>query len=316
MSPPTFRYAGGPLDRSGDHRVDADWLAAQLRSPSARVLPLWRDRHLVREGGDNAGDLRAVMLERELAQPVLDRCDEVVFLGTEDGGSVFAADLTSLEEGTARELVGSEAFIDLRRAGPSLPASEAAILAYARALLYWHRTHRYCGCCGSPTVSGRGGHVRLCGNEHCAREIYPRTDPAVIMLVHATGPEPRCLLARHARLPPRVYTTLAGFVEPGESLEEAVAREVREEVDVRLANVRYQGSQPWPFPSQLMLGFRARAATDDIRIDGVEIEAARWFSPGEIRRAGEWGDDEAEIQLPRRDSIACHLIESWLDEVL
>ena len=155
---------------------------------------------------------------------------------------------------------------------------EAALLAYARGLMYWHRRHRFCGVCGAATDSRGGGHVRRCRNADEPHEHFPRTDPAVIMLVthdDLEGRGPAALLGRQSRWPDGMYSTLAGFVEPGESLEEAVAREVREETGVAVADVRYQASQPWPFPSSLMLGFRARAVTTGIDVDQRELQDAR-----------------------------------------
>ena len=208
--------------------------------------------------------------------------------------------------------------MDLRRVGPSMQADEAALAAYARSALRWHRYSRYCGHCGAVSESRNGGHLRICSNGNCGREIYPRTDPAVIMLVEERplhNSPPRCLLANHHRSPPGSYSTLAGFVEPGESLEEAVAREVLEEVGVQLSSVAYQDSQPWPFPASIMLGFRAVAEHTQIVIDRRELADARWFTPNEIRKFGEWGDPDARLRLSPRDSIARYLIDSWLRDV-
>ncbi len=183
--------------------------------------------------------------------------------------------------------------------------------------------HLYCGVCGALTQSRDGGHVRVCTNPDKPHTHFPRTDPAVIMLVEHDDPEgngPACLLGRQSRWVEGMYSTLAGFVEPGETLEEAVAREVLEESAVRVTDVRYRASQPWSFPSSLMLGFRARAETTAIRIDGRELEDARWFTPDEVRSFGEWGDappsgSPDEKRLPRKDSISRWLIDVWLGEV-
>jgi len=210
---------------------------------------------------------------------------------------------------------GSE-FADLRRVGSLLPAQDAALLAYARGMIAWHRRHRHCGVCGAATAPRHGGHVRVC--TACGTETYPRTDPAVIMLVHRPahdGEPARCLLARSARFRAGMYSTLAGFVEPGESLEDAVARETLEETGVRVGRVTYVGSQPWPFPSSIMLGFRAEAETTALAVDGEEIADARWFSVAELAAFGEWGDDDAAFRLPRRDSIARLLVDGWVADV-
>lgn len=188
-----------------------------------------------------------------------------------------------------------------------LAPGEGELLAHARALAYWHRRHRFCGDCGHPTEGAQGGHVRVCSNPQCGRQHFPRTDPAVIVLVTAGE---RCLLGRQPSWLPGRYSTIAGFVEPGESLEAAVVREVGEETGVRVREVRYQSSQPWPFPASLMLGFRAVAEGEDIHLGDEELEDARWFSREELERAME----EGALRLPGRISIAYRLIEDWFDE--
>lgn len=249
---------------------------------------------------------------------LLEPAHEIVFLGLENETPLFAVDLTHSDAGQFNTLVGEYEFIDLREAGWLLSAQEAALLAYARGLLYWHRHSGYCSTCGSPAQSLHGGHLRLCSNEQCGRMIFPRTDPAVIMLVEhrpASGPA-KCLLARNTRFAAHMMSTLAGFVDPSESLEDTVIREVYEETGIRVDQVSYQASQPWPFPSSIMLGFRARAIDTDIRIDGAEIEEAQWFSADELKQFGEWGDGSNGYCLPRRDSIARFLIESWIVDTM
>ena len=242
--------------------------------------------------------------------------EQTIFLGSDDDGPLFAIDHTDSQASVAQAGLLGE-FVDLRDVGWLLDAQEAALLAFARGLAYWNRHHRFCGRCGSATVIEQGGHMRRCSNKDCARMHFPRTDPAVIMLVEdrSNASRPRCLLARNSRFPRRMMSTLAGFVDPLESLEETVEREVFEECGIRVGEVSYQASQPWPFPSSIMLGFRAQALTHDIRIDGVEIEEAYWFEAAQLRRFGEWGDEVGEFCLPRRDSIARYLVESWIREV-
>ncbi|MDH3761804.1 MAG: NAD(+) diphosphatase [Gammaproteobacteria bacterium] len=242
--------------------------------------------------------------------------DQRVFLGLDDSGPLFALDLSSHDESALQTVVEDNQFVDLRDVGWMLERQQAAQLAYARGLLFWNRHHRFCGTCGSPTSSENGGHMRRCIDSSCSRMHFPRTDPAVIMLVEdvSVAGRPRCLLARNSRFPSRMMSTLAGFVDPLESLEETVAREVFEECGIRVGNIEYQASQPWPFPSSIMLGFRARAETLDIVVDGVEIEEAYWFEVEQLKGFGEWGDGGENFSLPRRDSIARYLVETWIAE--
>ena len=269
----------------------------------------WRDRE--RDSPE------VVHLPRADAAGLLTETTQTVFLGLDERGPLFALDLTHRHEESLAEVVGDSDFVDLRDVGWLLDRQQAAQLAYARGLLFWNRHHRYCGVCGSPTTSRNGGHMRLCSNADCRRMHFPRTDPAVIMLVEdrADPANPRCLLARNSRFPNRMMSTLAGFVDPLESLEETVAREVFEECGIRVGRIEYQASQPWPFPSSIMLGFRAEALTRDIVVDGVEIEEAYWFEAGQLREFGEWGDGGSNFCLPRRDSIARYLVNTWIEEV-
>jgi NAD+ diphosphatase len=304
-------YTGAPLDRAGAHRKDPAWVAARLDDEAAVVVPMAADRSLVANAA--AARLAAGTL-RDLGVAA----DDWVLLGVDDTGApVFAAELEEALRDAAGALVDGAEFVELRRATPSLPLPDAALLAYARGILGWHRRHRHCGVCGTATASRHAGHMRQCTNPACGAETYPRTDPAVIMLVerHAAGEPPTCLLAHHGRLAPGMFSTLAGFVEPGESLEEAVAREVLEETGVRVSSVRYVGSQPWPFPASLMIGFRAVAESTEVTIDPDELTEARWFTAAEVRAAGEWGDPGDGLKLPRRDSIARRLVDGWLADV-
>ena len=215
-----------------------------------------------------------------------------------DGRPFFALDVSSLDAPPAPDGTRYE---DLRRAGSLLPADDAAILAHARGLMHWRTRSRFCSVCGAACSPRDAGHVMGCTG--CGAHHFPRTDPAVIMLVTHAG---RALLGQPTRFRDmRVFTTLAGFVEPGESLEEAVAREVWEEAGVRVARVRYRSSQPWPFPSSIMLGFHAEATTEAITADADELVEARWFTREEVLAREGW-------VLPPDMSIARRLIEEWL----
>ncbi len=299
-------YAGGMIDRAATQRRDGAWLAARLSDPGSRLVPLWRSQNLVEGEGKAVQALRPSVGEAPWLARLLADGPAPMFLGLVEGQAHFAIDLSAEEDPVA--LLGlsqTRQFIDLRRVGALLPQHDGALLAYARGLAHWHVTHRFCGRCGAPAVSREGGHMRLCSQESCATEHFPRTDPAVIVLVTAGR---LCLLGRQARWPSGMYSTLAGFVEPGESLEEAVAREVMEEAGVPVVRLRYHSSQPWPFPGQLMLGFTAEAdQAIEPQVDSHELESAAWFSPEDLA-----GFKEQGRFLPDRQSIARRLIEDWL----
>jgi len=289
-------FAGAFVDRSGEMRKDAAWLNDALTNVDARFVPVWGDHCLV--GGD---PLQLMLLERHQIENFLDEHSQI-FLGLFRGKPAFAVSIAA--EGTPPYPELGE-FQDLRYLGTVLPADEANLAAHARGLVLWHSSQLFCGRCGSSARPDAGGNSRRCVNTECGREIFPRVDPAIIVLV-ADGD--RCLLGRQTGWPEGRYSTIAGFVEPGESLEDAVRREVYEETNVRVATVRYHSSQPWPFPSSLMLGFVAEAdtaVTQEIRLNDGELEDARWFTRKELR--------SGFPKLPFRISIARRLVESWLD---
>jgi NAD+ diphosphatase len=226
----------------------------------------------------------------------------VVLLGIEEETAHFLIDISHLDESAAAELGHA---VDLRAVGVLMPQREGALLAYARGLAYWHERHRFCGTCGSPTEPKAAGHQRQCTNPECGTVQFPRTDPAVIMrITHGD----KILMARQAVWAPGMHSVLAGFVEPGESLEDAVAREVFEEVGLRLTRIRYFSSQPWPFPASLMVGFSAEARDGNFTVDDKELESARWMTRAELLDSPE----DTTFKLPRRDSISRRLIEDWL----
>jgi NAD+ diphosphatase len=279
-------FTGAALDRAGERRGDPGWLAEQLRHPRARAVVVGPDGVHVTGGP-----------EPRLALVPLHEGGEPVLLGLDEAGPVFA----TTPDGTARELLG------LREAAAALPRADGGLAAYAAAILGWHRTHRFCANCGAPTDVREGGHLRVCPS--CGREHHPRTDPVVIMLVLRGDDE--VLLGRQARWPPGRYSALAGFVEPGESLEEAVAREVLEESGVTVGPPRYASSQPWPFPSSLMLGFTAPWESGEPAVGDEELEDVRWFTRAEIEAAV---GGRGPFGLPPRLAIARRLIDGWLDE--
>ena len=289
-------FAGAFVDRSGEMRKDADWLNEALTNSETRFVPVWGEHCLV--GGD---PLQLMLLKRHQIENFLDEHNQV-FLGLFRGKPAFAVAIDADGSPPYSEL---GEFQELRYLGTVLQADEANLAAHARGLVLWHSSQQFCGRCGSSARPDSGGNSRRCVNSECNREIFPRVDPAIIVLV-ANGD--RCLLGRQSGWPEGVYSTIAGFVEPGESLEDAVRREVYEETNVRAAAVHYHSSQPWPFPSSLMLGFVAEADTtvaQEIRLNDGELEDARWFTRKELR--------SGFPKLPFKISIARRLVESWLD---
>jgi NAD+ diphosphatase len=210
-------------------------------------------------------------------------------------------------------LTGDESslsFAEARGLATVLPAGEAGIVAHGRSLIDWHRRHRFCSVCGTPTTSGQGGSVRKCGS--CGASHFPRTDPVVIMVVHRGD---QCVLAKRRNAPGNRYSCIAGYIDQGETIEEAVAREVQEEIGLRVDEVVYRASQPWPFPSTLMIGCFAHAATDAIEIDPNELGDARWFGRQEVLSALNAGGPDAPLTVPDRVAIAHHLIRAWAEGV-
>ncbi len=309
-------YQGLNVNRASEERKNTCWINTQWQHPQCRVLLLHNQRNLIVWDRQADSTPVAISHSREEADAVLPDFEHLVFLGLDKEAPVFAADVSLNDESEILALPGEHELVDLREAGWLLSAQEAALLAYARGLLYWNRHNGFCSNCGNMAESQQGGHIRVCTNKGCARLQFPRTDPAVIMLVEDFSDpcNPRCLLGRNSRFPERLMSTLAGFVDPLESLEQCVQREVFEEAGIRVDRVAYQASQPWPFPSSIMLGFRAQALTTEITIDGVEIAEAHWFSPEQLNTFGEWRDGGVGYCLPRRDSIARYLIESWIKD--
>jgi NAD+ diphosphatase len=279
VTPPNT-FTGAALDRAGDRRRDGAWVAAQLADPAARAV-------VAGPAGVQVEDGRLALV------PLGDAGGEPLLLGLDGGAPVFAAEAQN------------GALMGLREAASTLPRADGGLAAYAAALLNWHRRHRFCANCGAPTEIREAGHVRSC--PRCDAEHHPRTDPVVIMLV-LRGDE--VLLGRQAAWPPGRYSALAGFVEPGESLEEAVAREVLEEAQVVVGTPRYVSSQPWPFPASLMLGFAAPWVSGEPVIGDEELEDVRWFTREQVRDAV---DERGPLRLPPPLAIARRLLDGWLE---
>ncbi|MEU3556797.1 NAD(+) diphosphatase [Streptomyces fragilis] len=283
------------IDRAAHHRLDEAWLAAAWSHPSTRCFVVSGGQVLIDETPDGRTEL---VTTPSFEAPLTEA--HRYFLGTdEDGVRYFALQRDSLPG----RMDQSARPAGLREAGLLLSDRDAGLMVHAVALENWQRLHRFCSRCGGRTVIAAAGHVRRCPK--CGAEHYPRTDPAVIMAV--TDDDDRILLGRQVHWPEGRFSTLAGFVEPGESIEAAVRREVFEEAGVIIGDVSYVASQPWPFPSSLMLGFMARATTTHTQVDGEEISEARWFSRDELTAAFASG----EVLPPYGISIAARLIENW-----
>jgi len=283
-------YTGGTLNRAAHHREDDAWLEAARGHPDTRFVLLMNGQPLILPGDEPRAALIGFHATTE----------PWVFLGLAGTTPLFALDLSGTDVAPP-----TGAFTDLRSLTALLPADDATILATARGMLHWRATHGFCTRCGGVNEPIRGGYVLRC--TQCATEHFPRTDAAVIMLV--TRGE-RLLLGQSHKFPieRNFYSTLAGFVEPGESLEDAVRREVFEEVGVHVGEVGYHSSQPWPFPASLMLGYYAEGLSEEIILETTEMRDARWFTRADIANRHELG-----FNLPPQDSIARRLIEDWLD---
>ena len=314
--PDQVTYTGGALDRAALLRQDDAWINARLGDNTTRLLPVWRGRNLILPGDEP----RLAWVNGGNGKTLLGLAGEVVLLGINGESTYFALDVSACEDTDLVPLTGGAEFMDLRQAGAVMELSLGAMLAFARAIMHWHGNNRFCGVCGTATESRHAGHVRTCTNTACRRDQFPRTDPAVIMLVTRPGPDGGyCLLGRKSQFPQGMYSTLAGFVEPGESLEEAVIREVKEESGIDVTDVQYRASQPWPFPASLMLGYRAVATSTTIDFDREELDDAQWFTRAQVAGFGQTVFGQTEFdgdgpRLPRVDSISRWLIDEWLEE--
>ena len=289
-------FAGPYLDRAAHLRQDPAWLAEALADPNSRAIPLWSSHSLI----SHRDEPRAAFLPLSEVPAALREGGELTLLGRKDGVNYFTYEVESVDPPPAPD--DDSRFEDLRLAAAILPVDEAGLLAYARAIVSWRRRHRFCGTCGAATSPAKNGHVLICTNPACRHEQFPRIDPAIIVLV---SDGERALLGRQASWPAGRYSTIAGFVEPGESLEDAVSREVMEETGIEVGRIDYHSSQPWPFPSSLMLGFTAHALTTHIDRRDQELEDARWFSRADLA--------SGTPLVPPGVSISFRLIEHWFD---
>jgi len=299
-------FAGNPLDRSGDRRNDPEWLAEQAARPDALALVLWEGRPLLEEHADGP---RLAWLSLEHARAVAP--DREAFLGLWKDAPCFAVEVEGSADPAAGSLAGLGAFHEMREAAALLSGPEAAMAGVAKSLFDWRRRHGFCAACGVESHNACGGWKRVC--PACAAEHFPRVDPVTIMLpVFSGGDEPRCLLGRQAAWPEGRMSALAGFLEPGETIEEACAREIAEEAGLTVTAVRYHSSQPWPFPSQLMIGLIAEVSDDQATPDQTELEAVAWLTRGEA--ADVLAGRHPSIRAPFPFAIAHTLLKAWVDE--
>ncbi len=290
------------IDRVSEKRRDDAWLTARLRDENTRFIPVWKLENLF-----SAGQVvEPVFLSPQEVDECVPDSESTILLGLVEDRAYFALGLPSADPEPRPCLTDLGQFQDLRQMAALLDETDATLLAYARAMTYWHCRHRFCGVCGSPTKSLDAGFLRLCTTESCGHQHFPRTDPAIIVLVTCG----ECaLFGRKPFWPPGRHSTIAGFVEPGETLEDAVIREVREETGVKVREMTYHSSQPWPFPSSLMLGFTAKAADSEIRVDKDELENACWLTREELQHKLKGG----ALRLPSPISISFRLIEDWFN---
>ncbi|MFT5758473.1 MAG: NAD+ diphosphatase [Alteromonadaceae bacterium] len=321
MSADEMTFSKMPLDRCSSLRKDKKWLKIQFTSSDSYFIPIWRGHYFFVENKL----LKLSYYElAQLKENVVRK--QSIFLGIENESSfkkksaVFILDCSDYPEDKINDLFAQNCeHLEFRKSIALISTRQSAILSYGKSLSHWHNSNQYCGYCGQPSIADGCGHSRKCSSEACNKEAFPRTDPVVIMLVEYQpehGPA-QCLLAQHHRshrASYQVVSTLAGFVDPGETLEEAVIREVKEEAGVDVESVTYMASQPWPFPGSLMIGFFAKAINNVINIDDEELIDAHWYTAEQVRQFDNWGDEGDNIQIPRKESIARYLIEQWLAE--
>jgi len=298
-------FAGNPLDRASDRRARPEWIAEQLASSESLGIALWNGRPFVEP--DKDGGVQIAYLPAKLVGELSGGAERLLFMGLWKETAVFAVDLDDAADPAEGPLQGFGKFEDLRAIALKLPATEAAILATAKQMFEWRRRHPHCAVCGQRSEAQDGGWKRRCPS--CETEHFPRTDPVVIMLPYHGN---RCMLGRQAQWPKGMYSALAGFLEPGESIEEACARELHEEAGLRTRKVRYHSTQPWPYPSSLMIGLHAEVEDDEGTPDQTELSEIRWFTRDEARKllAGEIEG----VNAPNRLAIACQLIRAWVEE--
>lgn len=299
-------FAGNPLNRASEKRTDSSWIESKRHDPSSLVLPIWRLEPFLlgSEKSDTSAELG--LLHPGIADSLASESAPCIFLGLDGEVAVFALDVSEAgDPATDGPLAKLGYFRDARVAAQMVSIKDAAIIAQAKAMIDWHQRHGFCPRCGASTKIMDAGYRRLCGK--CSAEHFPRVDPVVIML--ATDGD-ACLVGRGKLFPPGMFSALAGFIEPGETVEEAVRRELMEEASVKVGDVTYYATQPWPFPSSLMIGCFAKAISRDVKADGNEIAEVRWVERS-VARELITGKQVDGIRVPPPIAIAHHLIKTW-----
>ena len=301
-------YTSTAINRHGNYRNDKNLLNNIIIEKNTKFIPFYNGKNLFFEFNKN---IKPVIFNKiQLDEFFPYGIGNKIFLGVANTLNYIGVDLSPPNKKFERWLKENQIIInDLRKYGPILDDVEASFLALSNGMFFWHYTHKFCGSCGSQNFSTEGGFVMKCSNDKCGKSHFPRTDPAIITLISF---QDKVLLGRSPRFPETMYSTLAGFVEPGESLEQALEREVFEEVGIKVKNIKYFNSQPWPFPASLMLGFFAEAVNDQMTIDYDEIEDAHWFSINELKSL-KHPSISGGFKLPRVDSIARRLVDTWMN---
>lgn len=299
-------FAGNPLDRAGDRRNDPSWLAEMEADPEALAMVLWEGRPLLEAHPDGP---RLAWVALPHARDLVP--DRSLFLGLWKTAPVFAVEFVGTNDPATGPVAGLGAFTEMREAAAILSGAEAAMAGTAKSLFDWRRRHGFCAMCGQESANACGGWKRIC--PACGSEHFPRVDPVTIMLpIYSGGPEPICLLGRQAAWPAGRMSALAGFIEPGESIEEGCAREILEESGLTVTAVRYHSSQPWPFPSQLMIGLIAEVTDDQATPDQTELEEVAWLTRSEA--ADVLAGRHPAIKAPPPFAIAHTLLKAWVEE--
>ena len=305
----TNTFAGNPLDRDSERRGDEAFLAEKLADPESLAVALWNGKPLVEDilGDDGKPTgVQIAYLRADMAQDLAGGNEKLLYMGLWKDIAVFAVDIEGAADPAEGPLQGLGRFEELRGAAASMPPADAGILATAKSMFEWRRRHRWCSACGQKTEVSDGGWKRVCTS--CDAEHFPRTDPVAIMLAIHDG---KCLLGRQAMWPKGMFSALAGFIEPGETIEEACARELQEEAGLKATAVRYHSSQPWPWPSSLMMGLIADVDSDEAAPDQTELEEVRWFTREEARQLIK-GELEG-LFAPPPLAIAHQLIKAWAE---